>query len=92
MYEIAGVLGVDPEPFTLRELWWMIGGKDKKDWGVLSVICATMYNASGFSKKVVSPDEFNPYLKSAKRSRPAGTRSIPLKMFSKHFCKEPSDG
>lgn len=71
----------------------MIGGKDKKDWRALSVICATLYNASGFSKKVVSPDDFNPYSKSVKKSQPAGTRSIPLKMFSRYICKkESSDG
>lgn len=64
----------------------MVSGRDKKDWGLLSVVCATLYNASGNFKKMASPDDFNPYATAANASTKV-TKSIPLKMFAKHVCK-----
>lgn len=39
---MAGRVGVDPGPFTLRELWWMDQGKSKAWWDHTSHILAAL--------------------------------------------------
>jgi len=59
------VLHLDPSPFTLRELWWMVRGHDKDEMSRNSMIRAAIYNYSGMAKQPISADELNPYAKGA---------------------------
>jgi len=70
--ELAGAVGVDPGPFTLRELFWMAEGHDRHEWGRASSLMAMIANAhKGKKGRWVRPAQLNPY----ERDRPPG---IPL--------------
>ena len=32
IWELAGIVGVDPGPLTLRELLWMYAGRRREEW------------------------------------------------------------
>ena len=61
------MIGVDPGPFTLRELAWMARGRDEAEWGRAAFLCATLVNANPFREgEPVSPSLFNPYADDAR--------------------------
>lgn len=43
-FQYAGILGVDPRPFTLRELALMVDGRGLFEWGQVSQILAMICN------------------------------------------------
>jgi len=60
-------LGIDPGPFSLRELWWMseaIEFRDKTEWNRISALMALLCNINRDPKrtKSFSPADFNPYM------------------------------
>ncbi len=61
IYEFAGVVGVGPGTFTLKELEWMAAGKLRAEWGQTKMILATMVKMWS-TKGGPSPEEmdFNP--------------------------------
>lgn len=65
VYEAAGIVGIDPGPLTVRELFWMLYGRQHAEWGQTSQICATIFNATPRGKKnknkVFKASEFSPY-------------------------------
>ena len=71
IYELAGLVGVDPSPLTLRQLAWMAGGRRQHDWGVASSLMALLAEIHRDRKRrgrPFKPAEFNPLV--AARSRP----------------------
>ena len=58
---MAGILGVNPEPFTIREIAWMIEGKGKDAWNKLSSLMALIANCNRVKGKAFLPKDFNPY-------------------------------
>jgi hypothetical protein len=47
-YELGGTCGVDPRPFTLRELLWMSKGRGALAWGTTaSIVRASILAISG---------------------------------------------
>jgi hypothetical protein len=68
MCELAGIVGVDPGKFTLRELVWMsesrLEAEDRRGWKRTFAIMATLYNANrGENTPAIDPMEFYPYEK-----------------------------
>ena len=63
VHQCAGIVGVDPGPFSLRELMWMVESKDRGEWGRLSNLMALLANINRDPKKskVFKPTDFNPY-------------------------------
>lgn len=61
IFEIAGILGVDPMPFTLRELGWMIKARQKDVWDKVSNIMACALNANPFLKQQYKASDLNPF-------------------------------
>ncbi|MDO4585582.1 MAG: hypothetical protein Q4D62_15980 [Planctomycetia bacterium] len=59
IYSYAGVLGVDPGKFTLRELVWMVKAKTRYDWGHSSALMATQINCH-IHGKIIPLDAFVP--------------------------------
>lgn len=53
---MAGYVGVDPRPFTLRKLFWMYDGKHDVEDGNTRSIMAAVYNT--VSKKWIKPGDF----------------------------------
>lgn len=66
MYEVAGVVGVDPDGLSLRELFWMHRGRERAEWDRTAQACAVMVNLWG--KRKVKPDVFNPFRTSVNRT------------------------
>ena len=83
MYEVAGMLGVDPNPLTLRELLWMLKGRNKIQWQHTSELLAMIHNAH-FTERITA-QEINPYAEHREQPR------IMVKDFSffKQFCVSP---
>jgi hypothetical protein len=44
IYELAGAVGVDPGPYTLRELDLMARGRGRMLWGIASHVLALVAN------------------------------------------------
>ncbi len=64
VWQHAGVLGIDPGIFTLRELSLMAKAKKLEDWNRTSAILSQNHNMNRSSKNdpVRLPDDFNPYV------------------------------
>lgn len=63
IWEIAGVVGVNPLPFTLRELMWMARSREENVWTKVSHLMASALNANPFLKEHYKPSDLNPYHK-----------------------------
>lgn len=74
IYNLAGVLGVDPGPLTLRELLWMAEGRGKSVWIHTSSLLAAIWSGNPNMKKprLFKPREFNPYERARKGLRLTG--------------------
>ena len=74
IYQIAGAVGVDPGPLTIRELLQMSEGRSRSLWGHTSAIVATILNVNRPKGKApIRPDVVNPW-----ESRSAGQQRIPI--------------
>lgn len=64
IWECAGIVGVDPGPFTLRQLSMMADGRAKLEWGIASSAMALLANCNRSSKgaRTFRPEDFNPLL------------------------------
>ena len=73
MFELATLAGVDPWPYTLRELKWMADEALAHAWNHTSAVCAMIANTVRDPKKRArpyTPGEFHPVELARKRSRP----------------------
>ena len=61
IWEVAGIIGVDPLPLTLRELAWMIKARERNMWEKLSHLMASSLNANPFLKERYKPSDLNPF-------------------------------
>jgi hypothetical protein len=63
IYELAGIVGVDPGPLTLRELAIMAEARQRAAWNHTSVLLATLVNINRDPKKgrAAKPADFNPF-------------------------------
>ena len=68
---MAGAVGVDPAPLTLRQLLWMAEGLGRERWGHTSLICAMFANAHRDPKRTrpFKPSDFDPYARQDRRER-----------------------
>ena len=60
IYKVAGALGIDPRPFSLRELFWLYEGSDRQKWMHTAAINAMQGSAAG--AKNMSITKFHPYM------------------------------
>ncbi|MGE0606565.1 MAG: hypothetical protein AB7O62_05500 [Pirellulales bacterium] len=70
IYELAGIVGVDPSPFTLRELAWMAEGRQRESWNHTSQVLAMLFNAHRDRQKTQAavPADFHPLSKKKRAS------------------------
>ena len=73
---MAGVVGIDPGPFTLRELLWMADSKLADSWGRSA-------QNRGENSSAATPDDFNPYRRD--RSRKPGAIRTKCKYVAELF-------
>jgi len=78
IWHCAGIVGVHPGEFTLRELLLMSEGRAKLEWAQTSELIAMTGNAPHFkprSKSGYNPANFNPYADPERRMvKPKGVK------------------
>lgn len=94
IHEMAGIIGVDPGPFTWRELVWEAKAKRRHDWSQTSLVLMINANANRDPKKhrPFRQEDFMPDdLKEGIR-RMAGFRLTPqnLHVLKPFFSQQPS--
>jgi len=75
---MAGIVGVDPGPYTLREMLWMVRGRLRAEWAQTSTLCAVIYNSApsfGSRKTMMKPNAFDPYA-TAEREGAGGSGGV----------------
>lgn len=88
VYYLAGIVGCDPGPLTLRELVAMVDGFCSNAWDHTSTIIATIINSNPYIKTKVSPFDFHPYKQQQKQELPKADISILRTV----FCKDKNKG
>jgi hypothetical protein len=85
-WELAGIVGVHPGPFTLRDLFRMARGKQKDEWGRFSHLIAATENVMRTGELVKASDR-NPFTKHlSSEPGPADSRVGEMKgMFPKRL-------
>ena len=83
MYELAGIVCINPDPFTLRELEWMARGKQKCEWGHTSNLCYYLVLPHKDKDTQLSPQDFNPFYQ--EEVKPIKTSDL---SFLANMCKQ----
>ena len=65
------MIGIDPRPFSLRELTWMLEARQRSDWNHTAQLMAMMVNTAMKAKKtrLFQPREFHPFAKEMPKKR-----------------------
>lgn len=93
---MAGLLGLHPDPFTLRQLDEMTDARVALEWNLNSWLRAQILNVNrGRNQKAIEPSKVNPY-EAAKRDQVKRTRKQPdpiesalgFAMMRSAFCQE----
>ena len=68
IYELAGIVGLDPGPFTLRELVWMAEGRRRELWDHTASLLALLYNVNRDPRRsrAMRPEDFHPLRRPSK--------------------------
>lgn len=56
---MAGCLGVDPRPYSVRKLFWMYEGRTDREDDHVRYLVASIYNTVS-TKKWFTPDDLKP--------------------------------
>ena len=74
LYRIAGFLGVDPGPFSYRELSWMASGKLEQQWWHTAHLISLHVNMNRKKgSRVRKAEEFHPFMRKRRVSRTTGS-------------------
>lgn len=90
IWQFAGIVGVHPGPFTLRQLVMMADGCGRSAWARTSLLAAPLWNQLRDPKKrrdPFTPDDFNPY---ADRQKTAPLK-VPFSVLREMFVPNPED-
>ena len=70
VYQIAGAVGVDPGPLTIRELVDMSEGKSRSLWAHTSAQLAMLANVNRRKgQRAIRPEELDPWHQAKKKRR-----------------------
>lgn len=61
-WELAGAIGIDPGPRTLRELFWMYHGRRREAWGHTANLMALLANCHRDPKRRMRPFDVTDFL------------------------------
>lgn len=81
IWELAGVAGVDPRPFTLRQLHRLSRGYSRQAWQHTSSLMALVKSAA--TGKAVKPIELDPFARARgrqDRKKKGGRRGLPFRL------------
>ena len=61
LYELGGLVGLDPGPFTFWQLVALLKGTQKRDWGTTSAVLSLVHNVNCTKKsQIKDASYFNP--------------------------------
>ena len=86
---MAGIIGINPDNLTMREIFWMFKGRDKQNFLYLSSILSMLVNVNCIkSSDRVTPEAFNPYAKNnANNNIKLSLNKNNFHLLKKIFCK-----
>ncbi len=63
VWRFAGIVGINPGPLTLRELWQMAEERQRDQWSHTSVLLAVLANIHRDPKRTsrYTSEDFNPF-------------------------------
>ncbi|HAI13807.1 MAG TPA: hypothetical protein DCM28_19025 [Phycisphaerales bacterium] len=65
IWQLAGILGLHPDPFTLRQLYEMAESRQKQDWQHTSNLMALLANLLTFNRShTFKAADFDPFAQS----------------------------
>lgn len=73
MFALAGLAGVEPWSYTLRELDWMASAADEAEWSRAAELGAMV---AGLAGAAISPDDLNPYARARRQAERAAARKL----------------
>ncbi len=80
IWQLAGIVGVDPGPLTLRELLWMTDARRNDQWSHTAAVMALTANVHRNPKKrsqPYTPAEFHPLVEQKKTpTKKAGLKAL----------------
>ncbi len=87
VWQHAGILGVNPGPFTLRELCVMSKARKKDEWTRTSASLAMLHNINRDPKKCEArtPDYFNPFAERKTEKRVVDSK-LAFKIMKDTWC------
>ena len=66
MFELAGIAGVEPWSFILRQLMWMAEKRRSAEWDTVSSLMALIHNVNCSKRHhMVGPEKFHPFARQA---------------------------
>ena len=85
---MAGVIGIDPGPLTLRELLLMAEARSEHNWAHTSALLALIANVNRDPKKskAYKPADFNPF---SERVRQAARVKTDIRILKQVFVDNP---
>ncbi|MDD5728824.1 MAG: hypothetical protein PHV59_09685 [Victivallales bacterium] len=86
--EWAGIIGVEPWSFTLRELYTMMFARQRAEWQRAALLTATVKNLFVSSKAgLVKPESLNPYHRKAKKveAPPKVSKEFMIEIFKNKY-------
>lgn len=83
---MAGYIGLDPDPLTLRELVFMVEGKQRQEWEQTAGIISMIQNTVAKKGKAQNADFFNPTIpKEKKAPAPGRYKTTDFSVLKNHF-------
>jgi hypothetical protein len=69
LWQLAGIVGLNPGPFTLRELVWMADARQTDDWNHTAALLALLANVHRDPRKThpFQPADFHPGVQRTQR-------------------------
>lgn len=68
IYETAGILNINPERFSLRELVWMVEGFRMENWNYTAALLAMQANINRKQgQRAYQVADFHPFMKRLRR-------------------------
>ena len=66
MFELAGIAGVEPWSFSLRQLMWMAEKRRSADWDTAASIIAKLHNVNCVKRhNMIRPEQVHPFARQA---------------------------
>lgn len=78
------MLGIDPGGYSLRQLYWMIDGRNKHAWDQTDLLAVLIHNSTP-KKTYAARGDFNPYRRAHEQKRKRDFIPVPASVVGSFF-------